>query len=978
MNVISIIALAIVMNLVLIGCSPVKVSLNSEFGLTSSQSPSDEPDASNFSILTEPPYANSSTSSDINYSGTCKDMESIQISVNQVVEKTVACTDGSWAANLDLQTEPDGSIEILFADPDSEKKLKKVTLQKDTVSPTAALNSFITSLNNASTLLIDVNELVGASQYSYKLGETVNIDCSSSTGYSVYHPVAEDVLETLSADGNYRLCLIGKDAFENEQAYSSATVIDWQRDTVLPSLSLSSSTSAAYVNASTINAFSVTVNCSEPGRAVQFKAADQNLLTVMGTTTCAATLEASYTYSLSSLAEGSITFSSSQTDAAGNLHNAVVLNAVKDTIAPLFSTTTVNDGTYYSSIAISPNITWTAATDVGGSGVYEYQLGFGTSSSSPNHTAFFSVGIDTSRQHTFTNQLTDHTLYYAFVRAYDNAGNTTVILSDGWRPDTTAPLIASVTDGSSGIPGTSPAISWVAGAESGSGIQRYEVSIGTSAGGTNIINWTAVGLVNTTILSNSALTLGGGPYYASVRAIDNANNTGPSVVGDGFFIKPTLSQIASNSGAFAGIMTDGKVVAWGDISYGGSYLQVPSSLKTGPLVATAIKASNYAFAVITNDGAVHAWGSSGNGGNSSSISTDVDGTIDVTSLFSTGSAFAALRSDGRVLAWGSASAGGYISPAVSAELQDAESTVQNIVSTSSAFAALKSDGSVVAWGNTTNGGDTSSVANEIDGSIPVVELSATSSAFIARRSDGSVVSWGYFSGILPSSLTAYLDGSVPVTKVFTNGVSAAAIRNDGSMITWGESAYGGDSSSVQTEINGTVDVTYVYANPNSFAALRSDGSVITWGNSISGGVSSSTAASRLTGYPHRVTSVSHTNTAYAAILENGSVATWGSSTGGGYWALTDTNASGAGQITSIVGSSAAFAAIRSDGSVVTWGNSDYGGDSSSVSSRIDGSGGAIVKLYSNPWSFIAVYADGRFVTWGETAYGGDSSTINPD
>jgi hypothetical protein len=60
----------------------------------------------------------------------------------------------------------------------------------------------------------------------------------------------------------------------------------------------------------------------------------------------------------------------------------------------------------------------------------------------------------------------------------------------------------------------------------------------------------------------------------------------------------------------------------------------------------------------------------------------------------------------------------------------------------SAFAVIKSDGSVFAWGDKNSGGDISSVASQLDGTIPVTQIFTNSKSFAALRSDGSVVTRG--------------------------------------------------------------------------------------------------------------------------------------------------------------------------------------------------------------------------------------------
>jgi hypothetical protein len=144
-----------------------------------------------------------------------------------------------------------------------------------------------------------------------------------------------------------------------------------------------------------------------------------------------------------------------------------------------------------------------------------------------------------------------------------------------------------------------------------------------------------------------------------------------------------ITQIFSNSYAFAALRGDGTVVCWGPDIYGGT---VPSGLSG----VTQIFSTKTAFAALKGDGSVISWGSSANGG---TAPTGLGGVIQI---FSTDTAFAALKRDGTVVCWGDSRSGGNAPLGLSG--------VTQIVANSYAFTALKSDGRVVSWGNAGNGG----------------------------------------------------------------------------------------------------------------------------------------------------------------------------------------------------------------------------------------------------------------------------------
>jgi Ca2+-binding RTX toxin-like protein len=214
--------------------------------------------------------------------------------------------------------------------------------------------------------------------------------------------------------------------------------------------------------------------------------------------------------------------------------------------------------------------------------------------------------------------------------------------------------------------------------------------------------------------------------------------------------------------------------------------------------------------------------------------------------------------------------------------------VVQIYSTFSAFAALRADGSVVTWGDIDEGGDSSAVAAKLDGTLDVVQIYSTTSAFAALRTDGSVVTWGYYDvgnfnyGGDSSEVAEQLNGTVDVVQIYSNDYAFAALRADGSVVTWGEFYKGGNNLLVAEQLNGVIDVVQIFSTSDAFAALRADGSVVTWG--VFGGDSRAVAAQL-----------------------NGTV-----------------------DVVQIYSTQAAFTALRTDGSMVTWGDSYYGGNSNAV------------------------------------------------
>ena len=223
--------------------------------------------------------------------------------------------------------------------------------------------------------------------------------------------------------------------------------------------------------------------------------------------------------------------------AAGGLSVGVDLTAPT---AP----TTVNDGTgsdaTYTNSTTTLSANWTASTDAS-SGIQKYQDAIGTTSGGTQVLGYTDNGTAT----TVTNSglsLSSGTTYYVSVRAVDNAGNTgAVTTSNGITVDTVAPTATGAVNDGTGSDATwtnsttTLSANWTAATDALSGIQKYQYAIGTTSGGTQTLGYTDNS--TSTTVTNSGLSLSNGTtYYVSVRAVDNANNTGAVTTSNGITV----------------------------------------------------------------------------------------------------------------------------------------------------------------------------------------------------------------------------------------------------------------------------------------------------------------------------------------------------------------------------------------------------------------------------------------------------------
>ena len=138
-------------------------------------------------------------------------------------------------------------------------------------------------------------------------------------------------------------------------------------------------------------------------------------------------------------------------------------------------------------------------------------------------------------------------------------------------------------------------------------------------------------------------------------------------------------------------------------------------------------ASDSAFAAILSDGRVVTWGNPDCGGNSDSVQAEL---IDVQQVQSTFGAFAATLGNGQVVTWGDPSGGGQ------KPYDDQPKKVKDIQSTDHAFAAICTDRTVLTWGDERCGGDSSEVQDQLRQVCQI--RGAAGGAFAAILENGGV------------------------------------------------------------------------------------------------------------------------------------------------------------------------------------------------------------------------------------------------
>ena len=196
---------------------------------------------------------------------------------------------------------------------------------------------------------------------------------------------------------------------------------------------------------------------------------------------------------------------------------------------------------------------WDASTDYE-SGITGYQYAIGTSAGGTQTVNWTTLGNVTTVTKTGLS-LTVGQTYYFSVKAVNGAGLTgSATNSNGQTVTDTTPPSAppTVRDGT----GTDVAYTtsttqlvanWDASTDNESGISGYQYAIGTSAGGTQTVNWTSLGNVTTVTKTGLALT-SGQTYYFSVKAVNGAGLTGSATNSNGQTVDSTAPSAARGTG----------------------------------------------------------------------------------------------------------------------------------------------------------------------------------------------------------------------------------------------------------------------------------------------------------------------------------------------------------------------------------------------------------------------------------------------
>lgn len=225
-----------------------------------------------------------------------------------------------------------------------------------------------------------------------------------------------------------------------------------------------------------------------------------------------------------------------------------------------------------------------------------------------------------------------------------------------------------------------------------------------------------------------------------------------------------VKSIASGADHALALKADGKVVAWGNNTYGQT--NIPTSLGT----ASAIAAGRNVSGAVKADGTVVLWGE-----NTYGVVSGLPSSLANVRQLAIGSDHAlALKNDGTVVAWGSST--------TNAQAKVVPSGLTGVVAIAAGSGisfALKSDGTVTRWG-ANYGGTLPS------GNIAGIASAGGATHVLILKTDGTVAAWGSnFNGqaTIPSGLSG-------VTAIATGDYHSFALKSDGTVVSLGNNLFG--------------------------------------------------------------------------------------------------------------------------------------------------------------------------------------------
>lgn len=452
----------------------------------------------------------------------------------------------------------------------------------------------------------------------------------------------------------------------------------------------------------------------------------------------------------------------------------------------------------------------------------------------------------------------------------------------------------------------------------------------------------------------------------------------------------------ANEWAFAGILEDGSIYAWGDANNGGSSPHLPKKQDGIRKRAISIFSSGRSFAALLEDGSLWEWGYR------SAASNPIDRAVSLPSgkkatscLASTASAFAVLLDDNSLFVWGR-DPSAKKKPTLPKDETGTPKKPCSLYANEETFVVVFSDKTLLAWGNLNGGGDNDHKTVSLPTGkklLSCCSVAVAQSAFAAILEDHTLFVWGKSANdFLPAPKIP--KGKIPL-KIAAGDINFTLLLEDEkhnqSFLSWGQNDP--PEGEQQLPPGRKVKATCCIATTaTAFATILDNGAIFTWGQSWSGGDFRYQPKDR-TGKIIEACCLVANDEAFSASLEDGSIVSWGNwRYGGTYWynhgtIFPEQEEQGVSEEYSVkasclVANHGAFSSTLYDGSALVWGRHHFGGNfdegdlgnwwSSQLCPRLINPQhhANMISLVANGSAFAAITDQGSLLKWGLSAYGG--------
>jgi cyclophilin family peptidyl-prolyl cis-trans isomerase len=410
---------------------------------------------------------------------------------------------GTWTINnIDTSSLKDGTITYNVTSTGAGTGTASLTATKATVvlsTVTSQINSF--------------NDTAVAASGTGEVGATITLSASDGTN-TITAPttvVGANGTWTISgidvhtlADGTITFTATASDTSSG----TAQSTLTGSKDTVAPAITLTSVTNPINMGSATATTASGT---GEVGATIILTATDgTNTVTAPTATVAANGTWTINNFDIHTLADGTITFSATATDTAGNTSSAVTLTATKNTTAPNVTVTVVT-----SPITLA-NVTSTTASGTTGVGdTVKVTASDGTTTTSPITATVDSSG-NWSASGIDVSALKDGTITYTAI-AMNTLGNTANASM------TTTKTTVAITTATGPINATNASSVAISGTGQANASISVVVTDGTNS--TTAMQTTVAADGTWSITGINASTLNDGPITYQVMATDDEDNS---------------------------------------------------------------------------------------------------------------------------------------------------------------------------------------------------------------------------------------------------------------------------------------------------------------------------------------------------------------------------------------------------------------------------------------------------------------------